>query len=184
MTDMIETLLSLKGDGSAVDGQTHFEISDFLNKEARMLDEERYRDWFELLADDLRYWVPLRENRFRRDATAELDRKATALFDETKDTVDLRLQRLESGMAWAEDPPTRHVHMISNIEAYRLEPADTFEVHSAFVLYRHRIERDDSTLFGRRRDVIRRNEQSFQLAGRLVLLQQSTLLTKNLSAFF
>jgi ethylbenzene dioxygenase beta subunit len=37
---------------------------------------------------------------------------------------------------------------------------------------------------GRRRDILRRRGDSFQIARRLILLQQSVLLTKNLSVFF
>ncbi|MEL7042547.1 MAG: 3-phenylpropionate/cinnamic acid dioxygenase subunit beta, partial [Pseudomonadota bacterium] len=166
------------------DARTHHEIRSFLYKEARFLDAELLRCWYDLLADDLCYWAPLRENKFRREKTPELNRKASAMFDETKATIDLRLQRLESGMAWAEDPATRQLRVISNIECFLLEREECYEVHSTFALYRHRAERDDSTLFGRRRDIIRRTDQGFELAGRLVLLQQSTLLTKNLSAFF
>jgi len=107
------------------------------------------------------------------------------MFDETKASIDLRLQRLESGMAWAEDPPTRHVYQITNIEAFETDKPDTVEVHSVFTLYRNRSERDQSTLMGRRRDLLRKTDDGeFLIKGRLILLQQSTLLAKNLSYFF
>ena len=40
---------------------------------------------------------------------------------ETKETLGRRIARLETGMAWAEDPPSRTRHMLSNIE---VEPGD------------------------------------------------------------
>jgi hypothetical protein len=40
---------------------TH-EIADFLYREAELLDERRYDEWLALLADDLRYWMPMRRN--------------------------------------------------------------------------------------------------------------------------
>lgn len=179
-----DRLLTLNGDGAPVGAQKLFEIERFLLREARLLDDEKYRDWFELLDPRLRYWAPLRENRFRRDKKPEISPKFVALFDETKPTIDLRLQRLESGMAWAEDPPTRHVYAVSNIEAFDTDEAGCYEVHSVFTLYRHRSERDDSTLMGRRRDLLVEGADGFKLIGRLILLQQSTLLSKNLSVFF
>ena len=54
-------------------------------------------------------------SRTTRRATDEL-----AILDETKETLTARVARLETGMAWAEDPPSRTRHLISNIE---VEPA-------------------------------------------------------------
>jgi ethylbenzene dioxygenase beta subunit len=177
-------LLTQWAQGDPVDDALQLKIERFLRLEARLLDQERYRDWYALLADDLFYWMPLRSNRFRRDKRAEIVADDMAFFDERKSDIDLRIQRLESGMAWAEDPPTRQVHAISNVEAFETAQPDEYEVHSVFALYRNRAEHDDSLLLGRRRDLLRRDGDSFLLARRLILLAQSTLLTKNLSGFF
>jgi ethylbenzene dioxygenase beta subunit len=59
-----------------------------------------------------------------------------------------------------------------------------FEVHSTFVQYRNRSEHDEATLLGRRRDLLRREDGGLKVARRLILLSQSVLLMKNLSAFF
>lgn len=180
-----ETLLSLDGSGKRLGLEAHHEVEQFVYYEARLLNEERLREWYDLLDETLRYWCPNRENRFRADAVRELNPQASALFDETKATIDLRLQRLESGKAWAEDPPTRHIYQITNIEAFEREPEDEFEVQSLFLLYRNRSERDESTLMGQRKDILRRvSRGKFLIVGRLILLQQSTLLAKNLSYFF
>ena len=179
-----QDLLALRGDGEYVDASTHYQIVQFLHREARLLDEERLQEWFDLLTDDVVYWAPLRENRMRRDKCPEIDPARAAFFDETKATILMRIGRVESGMAWSEDPATRQVHVIGNVEAFNGPGANCFEVHSTFCLYRNRAERDDSTLFGRRRDVLVRCADAFRIKARLVLLQQATLLSKNLSSFF
>jgi len=179
-----EAMLTPSAQGAAVNDADLLKIERFLRLEARLLDQERYRDWYALLADDLFYWMPLRENRRRRTKGREIAPDHMAFFDERKADIDIRLQRLESGMAWTEDPPTRHVYAISNVEAFDTPVADEYEVHSVFTMYRNRSERDESTLMGRRRDILRRHGDSFQIARRLILLQQSVLLTKNLSVFF
>lgn len=183
-TAAAEELLALDACGAPVDLATHHAIERFYLREARLLDEERYRDWYDTLADDLFYWMPLRENRFRRDKRAPLDPNAMALFDERKADIAVRIGRLESNMVWTEDPPTRHVYLVSNVEAFETEVAHQYEVHSAFVQHRNRSEHDDATLVGRRRDILRASGEGFLLARRLILLPQSILLTKNLSAFF
>jgi len=43
-----------------VDRETVAEIQDFLYREALALDERRFRDWLDLLTDDMTYEVPVR----------------------------------------------------------------------------------------------------------------------------
>ena len=178
------SLLAPSARGKPVDDAMLLRVERFLRQEARLLDEERFRDWFNLLADDIFYWMPLRESRFRRDQRPEIEPDDMALFDECKADIDLRIQRLESGLAWTEDPPTRHVYAVTNVEAFDTGMPGEYEVHSVFTLYRNRAEHDESLLMGRRRDILRLTEKGFLIARRLVLLQQATLLTKNLSVFF
>ena len=37
-------------------------IEDFLYAEARALEDNRFDDWLECFSDDVRYWMPIREN--------------------------------------------------------------------------------------------------------------------------
>ncbi|RYY05015.1 MAG: biphenyl 2,3-dioxygenase, partial [Alphaproteobacteria bacterium] len=55
-------LLAMRGEGPAVDDALLLKLERFLRLEARLLDEERHAEWYDLLADDLFYWMPLREN--------------------------------------------------------------------------------------------------------------------------
>ena len=177
-------LVAMRGEGRPVEPPLLARIERFYRKEARLLDEERHAEWYELLADDLFYWMPLRENRFRRDTRAEFDPAAMALFDESKADIAIRLGRLNSNLVWTEDPPTRHVYIVSSVEAFETAVAGEYEVHSAFVQHRNRSEHDEVTLHGRRRDLLRADGDGFRIARRMILLPQSVLLTKNLSAFF
>jgi ethylbenzene dioxygenase beta subunit len=128
--------------------------------------------------------MPLIENRFRRDKRPTLSPDHMALFDETKADIAVRIGRLATGLVWTEDPPTRHVYVIGNVEVFTTPLDDEYEVHSTFIQYRNRSEHDDATLIGRRRDILRRAGSGLLIARRLILLPQSVLLTKNLSAFF
>lgn len=177
-------LLAMRGEGPAVDDALLLKLERFLRLEARLLDEERHAEWYDLLADDLFYWMPLRENRFRRDKRPEFCPENMALFDERKADIAVRIGRLASNLVWTEDPPTRHVYIISNVEAFGTAVADEYEVHYTFVQHRNRSEHDEAMLCGRRRDLLRAVDGGFQVARRLILLPQSVLLTKNLSAFF
>jgi ethylbenzene dioxygenase beta subunit len=177
-------LLGLDGDGTPAPDAVWRDVERFYAREARLLDAERYQDWYALLADDLFYWMPLTENRFRRDKRPTLSPDHMALFDETKADIAVRIGRLTSNLVWTEDPPTRHVYIVGNVEVFTTPVDGEFEVHSTFIQYRNRSEHDEAVLHGRRRDILRRGGEGLQIARRLILLPQSVLLTKNLTAFF
>ena len=177
-------LLALQGNGVPVSDVVLLQIERFYRMEARLLDGEDFSRWYELLADDLFYWAPLQENRFRRDTRPVIDSGNMAFFDERKADIAVRIGRLSSKLVWTEDPPTRHVYIIANVEAFETVVQGEIEVHSTFIQHRNRAEHDEATLYGRRRDILRLQGDRFQVARRLILLPQSILLTKNLTTFF
>jgi 3-phenylpropionate/cinnamic acid dioxygenase small subunit len=173
------------------------EVERFLYREARLLDERRYVEWLALLADDIRYWAATRSNRYprRSKAISILDparyveddmpqRDELAILDEDKSTLVMRVERLDTGMAWAEDPPSRTRHLISNIEVFPGDKTEEFTALSNFILYRTRAETEEDFYVGARRDTLRRTAGGLLLAERQVILDQNVLLAKNVSVFF
>jgi len=170
----------------------HFEVEQFYYEEAELLDDGRFADWLELLADDLDYWMPTRTNRLRRhQALSIAARGEAAFYDETKESLAWRIRRFDSGMAWAEDPPSRTRHLITNVVVRHVDPSqhrefsvDDLEVRSAFLVYRNRLQREENIFAGQRTDILRRVSAGLQVARRVVLLDQNVLQAKNISTFF
>jgi 3-phenylpropionate/cinnamic acid dioxygenase small subunit len=173
------------------------EVEQFLYREARLLDERRFHEWLELLTDDVRYWMPVRTSRYPKSSKAiaildpdryeeeELSREdELAILDETKDTLARRVARLDTGMAWAEDPPSRTRHVIANIEVERAETASELKVYSNFIVYRNRSETEQDFYVGGRQDVLRKVDDAWKIARRKIILDQNVLLAKNVSIFF
>jgi 3-phenylpropionate/cinnamic acid dioxygenase small subunit len=92
------------------------EVTDFLYREADLLDERRYEEWLGLLADDYQYAVPLRMN-VRYDDVAEREQtragEEICWFDEGKATTELRVAQLATGLHWAEEPVSRVTHLVT-----------------------------------------------------------------------
>lgn len=55
---------------------------------------------------------------------------------------------------------------------------------SNFLLYRTRLNSIEDKWIGSRRDVLRRTEESFLIAARTIHLEETVLLSRNLSNFF
>jgi ethylbenzene dioxygenase subunit beta len=161
------------------------EVEQFLFAEARLLDEERYQEWLALLTDDVHYRVPGVDYRRRRDFAGAARPDAMAYFDDTKDLLALRVQRLVDETAWSEDPPTRHLHLVSNIEVAPAGTPGELLVHSAFVNHRCQRDTDQAVAYGRREDILRRSDDGgLRIARRTVRLQHATLPAKNINTFF
>lgn len=167
------------------DIRLHFEVQRLYTAEAQLLDQHRYADWLELFADDLHYWAPVRTNRLRRQQSlADGAPGEVAVFDETKASLAWRIRRFDSGMAWAEDPPSRTRHLITNVLVRAGESEDEYVAESAFLCYRNRLEREVDLYAGGRTDVLRRTEDGgLLIARRTILLDQNVLLAKNISTF-
>jgi len=173
------------------------EVEQFLYREARLLDERRFHEWLGLLTDDVRYWMGGRSNRYPKSskAIAILDPERyveddlakedeLAIFDEDRATLGARVARLDTGMAWAEDPPSRTRHVITNIEVEPGKTALEVNAYSNFVVYRSRAELEEDFYVGARRDVLRRVDGTWRIAHRKIILDQNVLSAKNVSVFF
>ncbi len=172
------------------------EVEQFLYREARMLDNRQFREWLEMLADDVHYWMPIRSNRYPLNSKALMildgsryedaevsGEKDLALMDEDKDSLTRRVDRLDTGMAWAEDPPSRTRHIITNIEVEAGDTEGELRVYSNFFMYRTRAETEEDFYVGSREDVLRRVGGQLRIASRKILLDQTVLLPKNISNF-
>nr|BBH92152.1 hypothetical biphenyl dioxygenase beta subunit [Thermogemmatispora argillosa] len=167
---------------SAVSETILREIEAFLYREAELLDERQYNEWLALLSEDVQYELPQRVTRERSQGEGILD--GTGHFLENQWTLRKRIERLATEYAWAEDPPSRTRHFVTNIRVAPGEQQDEYLVRSNVLVYRTR--GDDPTydvLSAERSDVLRRVDGSLRLARRRVLLDHSIVLTRNLAIF-
>ena len=161
------------------------EIEEFLYFEAELLDDRKLREWFELLADDIRYWMPIRHNLFERpeDIRDELSKPGEGFyFDDDRKSLKIRVERAYAKNAWAEMPPSRTRHLITNIRIKK-DDGREIEVHSNFLVYRTRMENDQDMFVGERQDILRRVDGGFKIAKRTIILDQAVLTAKNISVF-
>jgi 3-phenylpropionate/cinnamic acid dioxygenase small subunit len=166
------------------------EIAEFLYREAELLDERRYQEWLALLADDVRYWMPMRRNVKFGEEEREFTRSHSDInwFDEGKETLSRRVKQIETGIHWAEEPVSRISHLVSNVQIVEATPSyvDAQEalVKCRFLVYRNRVETETDILVGKREDLLRRADNDWRIARRKIILDQNVLLSKNLTFFF
>ena len=168
-----------------VDVETEREVTRWLHLEARLLDAERYQEWLDtMLAPDIHYWMPDMDTRRRDDPRGTFRHGESAYFDDSWHELSVRVRRYNEPSAWADNPATRHAHLISNIEVHATADDGVYAAYSAFTNVRNRNEADQDIVHGRREDVLRRSDGRLQLVRRRIFIVQNILLSKNLNTFF
>ena len=91
------------------------DVTRFIYKEARLLDEKRFDEWYELFTEDAYYWVPLSPG--QTDPLAH-----NSLAYEDKLLLKLRIERLKLPTAYSQKPQSRCLHVL---QAPEVEKTDT-----------------------------------------------------------
>jgi len=163
------------------------DIGEFLAFEADLLDARRYEDWLALLTEDIRYWMPMTRNMASDDIGREftIEDKDVNWIEEGIETIRQRVAQLATGLHWAEQPPSRTSHMISNLRVLEnSDGLDEVKTRCRFLVYRNRLEDEQNIFVGKRNDTLRRVNASWKIARREIYLDQNVMLSKNLSVFF
>ena len=91
------------------------EVIRFVVREARLIDEQRFDEWYELFTDDAYYWVPAAPGQ-----TDPLSHNSIAYED--KLLLQLRIERLRSPLAYSQKPASRCLHVLQTPEVEKSDP--------------------------------------------------------------
>ncbi|KAA9022637.1 3-phenylpropionate/cinnamic acid dioxygenase subunit beta [Niallia endozanthoxylica] len=167
---------------SPVSAELHLEITNLLYQEAFYLDNGMYKEWLDLLTEDLSYQMPVRE-------TVEgvgVNNIATDIdyYHETKMSLTTRVNRLYTKSAWVENPATRQRHFVSNIMIEETSNPNEYKVRSYFLFKRSRGSHHEvEQLFGERHDLVRKVNSQWKIAKRFIKPDQAVITTMNMSMF-
>ena len=161
--------------------QSYLKILQFYYKEALFQDNRRYKEWLELLDENITYRMAVRFTREKGSGSAVL--KDTGYFNADRRTLELRVKREETGYAWAENPPTRTRHFVSNV-VIEDSKSNRHVISNYVVLYLNRGDNPAyEVLTYERRDVLKSMNNSLRLLSRLIIPDQTVLNHQGISFF-
>jgi 3-phenylpropionate/cinnamic acid dioxygenase small subunit len=161
----------------------YLEVVNFLNLEAKLLDEGRFDEWLELLTEDVTYRMPLTITREKSDLPIYAD--DMEILSESIHSLRFRIERLKTEFAWAEDPPSRTRHLVTNVMVEPGPSGDEVAVSSNFIVHWIRAIQPEGDLFiGHRRDRLRRVGGEWRLAAREMYLDTATLPANGVTILF
>jgi 3-phenylpropionate/cinnamic acid dioxygenase small subunit len=169
---------------AGVSAAVHHDVTTWLFWEAELLDQRRFREWLSLLADDVRYRLPVTVTTMRR--TDHVPLGAMAHFDEDRYSLEKRVERLEGDHAWTEDPPSRARRFVTNVRVAPIDGGAALEVEarSYVLLYRSRGDDRAADLVSvERTDRLRAVAGGWLLGSRDIVVDEAVLRTQNLALF-
>lgn len=96
-----------------------------IEREARLLEQDRHEDWLAMYAAECLYWIP-----------ASLDggdprREVAVAFDDRRRLED-RIFRLRNAYAWSQQPVSRTSRLVANVTPFATDDPDILMVRSTF----------------------------------------------------
>lgn len=101
------------------------QLQQFLNHEARLLDERRWAEWLALWTEDGMYWVPQQQGQI-----SPYDHISLAWED--KMLREVRVRRLENPRNWSQQPPTQATRLVGNMSVEGLDAGGNLVLRSVF----------------------------------------------------
>ena len=120
-------------------GTTAAELTDFVYREARLLDELRYEEWLALFASDGIYWMPAEWNQ------TDMRTKPSLMYED-KMMLRIRIDRLTSARNYAQKPVSRAQHLIQVPQVDEIDDgAATYRTWTPF--HYAEVRADEQTIF-------------------------------------
>lgn len=172
-------------------------IEQFYYREARLLDERKYQQWFDLVDPSIEYSMPARfvpqpepndqGEEVYLSTDRELDRAdgrwgSPLRLDRYMDLV-VRASRPYNAKAWAESPPPRTRRIIGNVEVMSIENGE-YRVFSNFHMFYSHAGADNHLYIGGRRDVLKEQDGDFKILRREVVTDLDLITVPTLALIF
>lgn len=156
-------------------------VTAFYGYEAMLLDENRFNEWLELLAEDIVYQIPVRT--VTKDGAGEYDSGALRVNDDLI-VIQTRVKRLRTGWGWAEEPPSRVVRCVGSVMVEEMEEGGKLRAKSAVLLHRQRGQNEAPDVIAYRRvDELIAEGGNILIRRRTIFMMDNVLRAPNISIF-
>ena len=109
-------------------------LAAFVYREARLIDEKRLDEWYELFTPDALYWMPLTRGQPQGEGH-------TSLFYEDKFLLKLRIERLQGANPYSQHQPSFCQHVLQCPQVLSVdEQANEFVLHTPFMYAESRLD--------------------------------------------
>lgn len=143
------------------------EVTAFLNREARLLDDRQWDAWLECYTPDCTYWMPAWTD--DDELVTDPQSQISLIYYTNRQGLEDRVYRLETERSSASTPEPRTTHMIANIELMD-DRGDELDVRYNWHTLSHRFKRT-SQFFGATFCTLRRVGGELKISAKKIVLK-------------
>lgn len=164
---------------TGMDGAAALAIArDIIEREAILLEEQRWDEWTDLFAPDCVYWLPAwgRDGKLGDDPARTL----SLIYYDSRAGLEDRVVRIRSGQSPAGRPPLRTTHMLSNIRIEEHEDSGPDLIHARASFTNHAFfprHEQSEVYFGYSQFKLRRCDGGWKIASKKIILQNDYIAT-------
>lgn len=156
-------------------------VENFYRRETLLLQDRRYREWLELMDEQISYRVPVTTSTLNGLVSSEDE---LGYYDEDLELLRARVAKLESKQSWVEQPPSRLRYFVQVVDVTHQDDGMVV-VRSNLLLLQYRWNMEQQFSGGRTDLLIPQDgECGFRLRNRRVVLDRQVLGNQGLSVFF
>lgn len=157
--------------------QVHAEIRMFLDRDAEFIDGRRFAEWLDLVTENFSYRMPVPYTPDNPEAP-HYDSDALVVSETRESLIHHWFRRYEPDMwemAWAENPPVRYRHFVTNVRVRETGSADVYDVRSNAIVSATRQSDQPTLLVVERFDQVVRRGGNWLLQSRFVVAETTLL---------
>ncbi|HUZ75166.1 MAG TPA: aromatic-ring-hydroxylating dioxygenase subunit beta [Stellaceae bacterium] len=147
-------------------------VSQFLFREARLLDEQKWPEWLELYSDDAVFWVPA--TKMAGGYTSDPEYELNFIYIKGRVGIEARIFRLGTNSSMASTPPPRTRHLVTGVMIDEAG-ADHVRACASWQVVSFSEERGQQIRSGSYEYMLRREHQSFRIARKKILLLEHVI---------
>lgn len=155
-----------------IDLQLHAAVSEFLFREARLLDEQKWSAWLELYTEDAVFWAPA--TTMAGGYTTDPELELNFIYITGRAGLEARILRVETNSSIASTPPPRTCHLVTCV---MIDAADDKEIR-AFANWQvvsFSEQRGQQIRSGAYEYMLRPTGSSFRIARKKILLLEHVI---------
>lgn len=164
---------------AGIEGADRLTIArDIIEREAILLDEQRWDEWIDLFTADCVYWLPAwgRDGKLGDDPARTL----SLIYYDSRAGLEDRVVRIRSGQSPAGRPPLRTTHMLSNIRVEHRDESDSDLIRARASFTNHAFfprHEQSEVYFGYSQFALSRRDGVWKIAAKKIILQNDYIAT-------
>ncbi|MGV2495915.1 aromatic-ring-hydroxylating dioxygenase subunit beta [Pelagerythrobacter aerophilus] len=160
-------------------------VQAFINRESRLLDTMRVKEWLaEMIDPDIRYVAISEQLRYLEDRRYDGQPDAVFIYDDDYNSLNARVEQQVHPQNWRINPAESYVRLVSNLEVAQGDTNDRLLVRTNWHVRRMRRQYEiDDFIYARHDELVVSAGKEFKFVKRFISFPERCVSGRNMTLF-